>query len=265
MNIFALSALIIAIYMLVMFLIAVIKRDNSIVDIAYGPAFLVVALILYLNQDVSQSQRSGLITLFVFLWALRLAFRILKKNFGKPEDFRYRAWRQEWSKKGNVYLLIRSFLQVFLLQGLIIYIVSMPIILSNTLQTDTLRWYNIFGACLWIFGFLFESIGDYQLDKFLKKKKAGLLKANIMKTGLWKYTRHPNYFGESMQWWGLALLCLMGVEYSLLAFVSPILITYLLLFVSGIPMLEKRWQGDIEWEDYAARTSAFVPRLPHKR
>lgn len=264
MNIFVESALILSVYMTIMFVFAVWRRDNSIADIAYGPAFLTVATYLYINQEVTPSIRSGLVTLFICLWALRLAYRIGRKNIGKPEDFRYAAWRVEWSKKGKVYLLLRSFLQVFLLQGLIIFIVVMPGILANTPQIDTLQWYNLVGAGLWIFGFIFESVGDAQLDRFLKLKKSGKIKANIMKTGLWKYTRHPNYFGESMMWWGLALICLMGVENSILAFASPVLITYLLLYVSGIPLLEKRWQGDPEWEHYASRTNAFVPGAPKK-
>jgi steroid 5-alpha reductase family enzyme len=264
MNIFLLAASILAMYTTVMFAIAIIKRDNSIADIAYGLGFMLVAVCLYTNQDITPSIRSGLVTLFISLWALRLAYRIGRKNWGKPEDFRYAAWRVEWSKKGQVYLLLRSFLQVFVLQGLIIFIVVLPGILANTPQTDTLKWYNLVGAGIWVFGFIFESVGDAQLDRFLKLKKAGKVKTNIMKTGLWKYTRHPNYFGESMQWWGLALICLMGVENSLLAFVSPALITYLLLFVSGIPLLEKRWEGDPEWEEYKKRTNAFLPGIPEK-
>lgn len=259
MNIFLLAASILAVYMTAMFAVAVIKKDNSIADIAYGLGFMLVVVYLYTQQSVTPSIRSSIVTLFISIWALRLAYRIGRKNLGKPEDFRYAAWRVEWSKKGQVYLLLRSFLQVFVLQGVIIFIVVLPGILANTPQTDTLKWYNLVGVGLWVFGFIFESVGDAQLDRFLKLKKSGKVKANIMKTGLWKYTRHPNYFGEATMWWGLALICIMGVESSLLAFVSPILITYLLLFVSGIPLLEKRWMGDAEWEAYKSKTNSFIP------
>lgn len=264
MNIFIISALLLAVYMTFMFVLSVIKKDNSIADIAYGLGFMLVVVYLYSHQSVTPSLRSGIVTLCISLWALRLSYRIGRKNWGKSEDFRYAAWRLEWAKKGQVYLLLRSFLQVFVLQGIIIFIVVLPGILANMAQTDTLQWYSFVGLGLWVFGFIFESVGDTQLDRFLKLKKAGKVKANIMKTGLWKYTRHPNYFGEASMWWGLALICLMGVENSILAFVSPVLITYLLLYVSGIPLLEKRWKGDPEWQDYASRTNAFIPGIPSK-
>ena len=242
-----------------LFILAILKKDNSIVDIGYGIGFIVIALVTFLAQDITPSHRSILISLYVVIWGTRLAYRIARKNLGKPEDFRYAAWRAEWQKKGEGYFVIRSFVQIFLLQGIIILMVALPIILGNTMQVDTLKWYNYVGIFLWLFGFLFEAIGDAQLDKFLKRKRNKTEKSNIMKTGLWKYTRHPNYFGESIQWWGLALLCLFGVKYSLVAFVSPILITYLLLFVSGIPLLEKRWEGDPEWQEYKKKTNAFIP------
>jgi steroid 5-alpha reductase family enzyme len=187
------------------------------------------------------------------------------KNRGKKEDFRYAAWRAEWMKKGNIYTAVRSYIQVFLLQGIIIFIVVLPGILGNTPQNNTMQWYNWAGVVLWIIGFIFESVGDAQLDRFLKRKKEGIEKAGIMKVGLWKYTRHPNYFGESLMWWGLAFICLFGVPYSVLVFVSPILITHLLLNVSGIPMLEAKWVGNPEWEEYKAKTSAFIPWFQEKR
>ncbi len=243
----------------IVFLIAVFKKDNSIADIAYGIAFSLVTLSLFLTQEVSPSLRSICVTACILIWSLRLSSRIFIKNKDKKEDFRYAAWRAEWMKKGYVYTILRSYLQVFLLQGLIIFFVVLPGIFASTPQINTMQWYNWAGVLLWIIGFLFESIGDAQLDKFLKGKRDGSEKASIMKVGLWKYTRHPNYFGESLVWWGLALVCLFGTQYSIIVFVSPILITYLLLFVSGIPMLEKKWEGNTEWEEYKAKTNAFIP------
>lgn len=259
MNIFFASALILAIYMTTLFVIAVIKRDNSIADIGYGFGFILITGFAFFSQDITQSHRSIIISTCILLWGGRLMYRIGRKNWSKHEDFRYKAWRTEWQKKGEIYLLLRSFLQVFVLQGIIIYLVSLSGLFGNTMQIDTMKWYNYAGAMLWVTGFLFEFVGDIQLDRFLKSKQEGKEKSHIMKTGLWKYTRHPNYFGESLQWWGLALVCLFGVNGSLIVFVSPILITYLLLFISGIPLLEKRWAGDKEWEEYKKKTNAFVP------
>jgi steroid 5-alpha reductase family enzyme len=256
------AALLLFCFVTVVFCIALLRRDNSIADIAYGAAFSLVTLTLYFTQFVTPSLRSSIVTACIAAWSARIVLRIYLKNRGKKEDFRYAAWRTEWMQRGYVYTVIRSYLQVFLLQGFIILLVVLPGILANTLQTSTMAWYNWLGLALWVIGFLFESIGDKQLDTFLAGKKAGTEKAAIMKTGLWKYTRHPNYFGESLMWWGLALVCHLGMPYSVLAFISPILITHLLINVSGIPMLEKKWAGNPEWEEYAKRTSAFLPSMP---
>ena len=167
MNTVLLAFTVLAGYMLFMFSLSIIKKDNSIVDIAYGPAFIVVTLVLYLNQFVTPSIRSSFVAIAITIWGLRLAYRIGKKNWGKPEDFRYAAWREEWNKKGKLYFYIRSFFQVFVLQGIIIFLVSMPSILGHTMQVDSLRWFHFFGMFLWLFGFFFDSLGGSQLDKML--------------------------------------------------------------------------------------------------
>jgi steroid 5-alpha reductase family enzyme len=156
--------------------------------------------------------------------------------------------------------LARSYLQIFILQGLIISLVLLPFTVSLSSTSNSSSWV-FFALILWIIGFCFEAIGDKQLDRFIKSDDPH--KGTIMKTGLWKYTRHPNYFGESTMWWSLAIIALSsGVSFIVL--LSPILITYLLLFVSGIPMLEKKWEGNEEWEAYKKKTSAFFPLAPKK-
>jgi steroid 5-alpha reductase family enzyme len=201
---------------------------------------------------------SKLILALITLWGVRLSFRIYSKNKGKPEDFRYSSWRKEWSRKGNVYYLARAYLQIFILQGFIVSLVLLPFTLSLG-STELKQSMILIPLLLWIIGFVFEAVGDRQLDLFIKDPNPH--KGTIMKTGLWKYTRHPNYFGESMMWWGLA-----GIAYvasgSIFVFISPIIITYLLLYVSGIPMLEKKWDGIPEWEVYKKKTSAFFPLPP---
>ncbi|MEN9852687.1 MAG: hypothetical protein RI996_630 [Candidatus Parcubacteria bacterium] len=260
-----LSSVLLLCFVTFVYFVALLRKDNSIADIAYGAGFALVTLFLYFSQDITPSIRSSIITTLIAIWSARIVYRIYMKNRGKKEDFRYAAWRAEWMKKGNIYTAVRSYIQVFLLQGIIIFIVVLPGILGNTPQNNTMQWYNWAGVVLWIIGFIFESVGDAQLDRFLKRKKEGIEKAGIMKVGLWKYTRHPNYFGESLMWWGLAFICLFGVPYSVLVFVSPILITHLLLNVSGIPMLEAKWVGNPEWEEYKAKTSAFIPWFQEKR
>ncbi len=257
---YLLSFALVFVYVTTVFALAIIKKDNSIIDIAYGPAFLVAGtLIAWLSaQSTTLAPHAVTILLFMYIWGLRLATRIFMKNKSKGEDFRYKAWRDTWMKKGKAYFYIRSYLQIFLLQGLVVSIVLLPLTLTVQEQ-GSLITLSILGMGVWIVGFLFESIGDAQLDAFIKSKN--IHKGKIMQSGLWKYTRHPNYFGESSMWWGIALIAFASSG-NAIVFLSPILITYLLLYVSGIPMLEKRWAGDLEWELYKAKTSPFLPLPP---
>lgn len=206
------------------------------------------------------SPASVVILVLIIIWGIRLARRIHRKNKGKGEDFRYQAWRKEWSRKGVIYYLARTYLQVFILQGFVISLVLLPFTLSLS-RISNANSLLLVGVAIWALGFYFESRGDKQLDAFIKSKNPN--KGTIMKTGLWKYTRHPNYFGESTMWIGIACIALScGASNTVL--ISPLLITYLLLFVSGIPMLEKKWEGVPEWEVYKAKTSAFIPMIPKK-
>ena len=245
----------------ILFFVAQQKKDNSIIDIAYGLTFVIATLVLTTMklQASALAPASVLILLLITLWGMRLAYRIYSKNKGKPEDFRYQAWRTSWMRKGLRYYYLRACLQIFVLQGLIISIVLLPFTLTLT-PTTLPSSLIFFGFILWCIGFYFEVVGDKQLDAFIKRRHEG---NKIMQSGLWKYTRHPNYFGESTMWFGLAFIAYSsGVSF--LVFLSPILITYLLLKVSGIPMLEKRWAGVPEWEVYKAKTSAFIPLPPGK-
>ena len=245
-----------------MYAIACIKKDNSIIDIAYGPIFILTAIILAgLATFVSPlAPHATTMILLICIWGARLGLRIYSKNRSKPEDFRYATWREEWSKYGKAYFYIRSYLQIFILQGLVISIVLLPVTFTVQAQGPFIML-SFVGIAIWIMGFLFESIGDAQLDRFIKNKSRN--KDTIMKTGLWKYTRHPNYFGESSMWWGIAFIAFSATG-NALVFLSPFLITFLLLKVSGIPMLEKKWAGNLEWEIYKAKTSPFLPLPPKK-
>ena len=180
------------------------------------------------------------------------------KNKNKPEDFRYKAWRDAWGSS----FVVRSFFQIYMLQGLIIFIVASPILIALVFG-DTVLFAPLFilGSLLWSLGFFFESVGDYQLDKFITNPSN---KGKIMMSGLWKYTRHPNYFGESMMWFSIALCAISFTPLAFVGIISPLLITFLLLKVSGVPMLEKRWEGNNTWEQYKAKTSVFFPTIPKK-
>lgn len=243
------------VYMSTLFVISLLRRDNGTADIGYGPAFVVLIASVALASTVVYPLALLLLALVV-VWASRLALRIFAKNKGKPEDFRYASWRKEW---GDTFF-IRSFLQVYMLQGLVIFIVALPVTLALALPSPmTLPWLVAGGVLLWCIGFFFEAVGDAQLDAFLKNPTN---KGKIMQSGLWKYSRHPNYFGESLMWWGLAVAAMGLTTLPWMVVFSPLLITFLLLKVSGIPMLEKKWEGNPEWEAYKRRTSAFIPLPP---
>jgi steroid 5-alpha reductase family enzyme len=245
------------IYMSGLFVVAFIRKNNGTADIGYGIAFIVlIAAVTFASAPVTL-QVLVLATL-PLIWGLRLATRIFYKNLGKPEDFRYKAWREAWGKT----FFVRSFLQVYMLQGLVVFFVALPVTLSLAypIATVDLR-FMVVGILLWLVGFFFEVVGDSQLDTFIKNPAN---KGKIMTIGLWKYSRHPNYFGESVMWWGIALASFGLTILPFLGLIGPTLITFLLLKVSGVPLLEKHFEGNPEWEVYKARTSVFFPLPPKK-
>lgn len=260
LSAYFLSLAIILVCTTTLFAVACIKKNNSIIDIFYGPIFILTASILsFLSATtVPLPPHSAVILLFIYIWGIRLSLRIYAKNKNKPEDFRYKHWRETWIKTGKAYFYLRSYLQIFILQGIVISIVLLPLTFTFSNRSPFMSL-SFIGMAVWVIGFIFESLGDYQLDLFIKSKKPN--KGMIMKTGLWKYTRHPNYFGESSMWWGIALIA-FSVSGKAAVFLSPMLITFLLLYVSGIPMIEKRWKGYLEWEVYKAKTSPFLPLPP---
>jgi steroid 5-alpha reductase family enzyme len=250
------------VYMCFAFVVSLIRKDNGTADIAYGYGFFVVAWVTYFLG--SSSWPALIASCLVTIWAVRLSVRIYLRSRGKPEDFRYKKWRDEWGKA----FVLRSFLQVYLLQGAVIYLVSIPIMLLNTFNGNTpLGSVAISGIVIWLIGFFFEAVGDYQLAMFMRNPAN---KGKVMDRGLWKYTRHPNYFGESTMWWGLALISFgtlvmtQAIGLALAAFVGPIIITFLLLKVSGVPLLEAHFAGNPEWEKYKAKTSVFIPWFSKK-
>ena len=243
------------IYMTLVFTAALLKKDNSIVDVAWGLGFVFIAVLTFFLKPGFTS-RHLLISVLILLWGIRLMVHIALRNRGGGEDFRYAKWRRDWGK----WFVLRSYFQVFMLQGLFMIVIAWPVILTNSSEKSGLGWLEVCGTGLWVVGYCFEAIGDAQLLRF--KKDPGN-KGKIMTEGLWKYTRHPNYFGETVMWWGFFLITL-AVPKGWTAIVSPLLITFLLLRVSGVTMLEKKYKGNPKFETYAGRTSAFFPLPPRK-
>ncbi|MCU0244363.1 MAG: DUF1295 domain-containing protein [Acidobacteria bacterium] len=259
LNALGASAALVALYMTAWFAVALVKKDNSVADIAWGPGFVLVAAYTFFFRRTSLLLPL-LVTALVAVWGLRLASHIFQRNWDKGEDPRYAAWRAKWGRT----FLWRSYLQVFLLQGLFMLVIALPVVLVNTYRWDRPPgavpggFVALAGALVWALGFFFEAVGDAQLARF---KRDPANKGRIMDRGLWRYTRHPNYFGESLMWWGIFLIAL-EVPIGWLAIASPVLITFLLAKVSGVPLLEKRYAGNPAFQDYARRTSAFVPWFP---
>jgi steroid 5-alpha reductase family enzyme len=256
MNIYLQCAVVVFIYMTIFFIVAQIKKNNSIVDMGWGLGFVLIAIYTLLIEK-KYSFKAIAVTTLVCVWGLRLFYHIFKRNIGKAEDFRYAAWRKAWGK----WLVPRAFLQVFMLQGAIMLIVAYPIIMRNVSAKGNLDLLGLIGLGIWIVGFVFEALGDKQLKAFIKDKKN---KGHIMQEGLWKYTRHPNYFGEATMWWGIYLLSLSSIK-SIYGIISPLTITLMLLYVSGVPMLEKHYKDNKEFQAYARITSKFIPWFPRRK
>lgn len=251
-----LSAICILAFMHVMFAVALLLKNNGIADIGWGLGFIVVALVTFFCFGDNRAHQK-VITFLVVLWGLRLSLYLLIRNWGKPEDFRYANWRKEWGNR----VFIRSYLQVFLLQGLVMFVNSLPIVVVNSDNGIHDSWKYLYpaGTMLWLVGFMFETIGDWQMYCF--KTNPHPHKNKVMNKGLWRYTRHPNYFGEAQQWWGIFLLAIpSGMWY--VSVLAPVTITWLLLKVSGVTMLEKKYEGDDEYSLYKKNTPAFFPWFP---
>lgn len=250
LNIIVLSAVTVLSFMIFMFILAQLLRNNSIVDIGWGIGFILITSVLLLTKE-SADQKEIVLAVMILVWGVRLALHIFIRARGKGEDFRYAQWRKDWGKNAVLY----SFVKVFLLQGLIMLFIALPIIVEFTSNKDKLNIFSFLGVLIFVFGFLFESIGDFQMYSF---KKNPVNKGRIIKTGLWKFTRHPNYFGEAVLWWGIGIFTI-GSDMWLISFVGPLILNLLLVFVSGVPLLEKKYKGNKEWEDYKKITSMFIP------
>ncbi len=238
-------------YMSLWFVFSVIRHRNDVADIAWGLGFVLMAWSSFAMPGYSF--RGLLVTALVTIWGLRLSYHIYTRNKDKPEDARYAVWRKTWDN-----FLLRSFLQIFMLQGILLFLISLPVLFINGSHADTFAGTDVIGLLIWCIGFCFETVADSQLKSFISNPAH---KGKIMDSGLWKYSRHPNYFGEVTQWWGIFILAL-SLPNALVTMIGPLTITILILFVSGIPLLEKKYAGRPDFEAYKKRTSIFFPLPP---
>jgi steroid 5-alpha reductase family enzyme len=261
MSLFEIVGLCLAVvlaYMTAAWLLSIVLRNASIVDVFWGLGFAVVATVYFVTTDGFVG-RKILITALVVVWGLRLSLYILWRNWGKGEDYRYRAWRE---KAGEKFWWV-SFFQVFFLQGALLWLISAPLLAAQFYDSpDELTVLDLLGTLVWAIGFFFEAVGDWQLAAF---KADPANKGKVMQSGLWRYTRHPNYFGDATAWWGYFVIAAGTVD-GLWTLFSPVLMTLLLLRVSGVALLERaQVQTKPQYRAYIESTSAFLPWFPRRQ
>jgi steroid 5-alpha reductase family enzyme len=248
---------VIVVYMTLIWAASLLLHNAGIVDIFWGLGFVVAAITYFVLGD-GYDGRGFLVLLCVVLWGVRLSGYIAWRNLGHDEDYRYRAMRE---RAGPAFWW-RSYFQVFVLQGILLWIISAPLLAAmHNQDPDHLTIVDSIGADVWIVGFVFEAVGDYQLARFKGDPEN---KGKVMRTGLWRYTRHPNYFGDATIWWGLFIIA-AGTPWGWATVFAPIIMTGLLLRVSGVALLERTiTKRRPEYADYIESTSAFIPWVPKR-
>jgi steroid 5-alpha reductase family enzyme len=242
----------IAVLMVGTWLVSLPLRNASIVDVVWGLGFVVVAWVAFAVGDGLQARRL-LLAVLVTLWGSRLALYLLWRNAGHGEDYRYVAMR----KKAGDQFAVRSLWMVFGVQGLIMWVVSLPVQVGAVpTSPSSLGAVEGLGVAVWAVGLVFEASGDWQLARF----KADAANAgNVLDRGLWRYTRHPNYFGDFCVWWGIWLVA-AATGIGVVAIIGPAVMSVFLMRVSGVPMLEHSIaKRRPDYEDYTRRTNTFFP------
>ena len=249
------AAIAIAVLMPGMWVLSVVLKNASIVDIVWGLGFVLVAWAVRLSTDQGDSARQNLLVAMTSIWGLRLAIHLYVRNHGNGEDYRYRAMRKHYGPRFPVISLVT----VFALQGVFMFIVSLPVQLGQADPTPKIGVIAIIGIVLWLVGMFFETVGDLQLTKFKADPES---RGKVMDSGLWRYTRHPNYFGDACVWWGIGIVA-AETGAGAWGLIGSALMTFLLRRVSGVVMLEKTiGRRRAGYAEYIARTSPFIPRPP---
>jgi steroid 5-alpha reductase family enzyme len=249
------AAVVVAALMLLTWLLSLVLKNASIVDIVWGFGFVLVAWAVRLNVDEGLAARQNLLVGMTTLWGLRLAGYLFWRNHGKGEDYRYRAMRKHWGPRFGLI----SLATVFALQGVLMFTVSLPVQLGQTRDTPDIGWLAVVGLAVWAVGIFFEWVGDAQLARF---KGDPSNQGKVMNRGLWKFTRHPNYFGDACVWWGIALVA-AETTVGRWGLIGALVMTILLRRVSGVVLLEKSLSKRKEgYAEYIAATSPFFPRPP---
>ncbi len=252
----SLSLVLLLIFGLVLYVVAILKKDNSVADMGWGLGFILVS---FASVPWPISIDKVILLTIVTLWGTRLFFRILRRKLLRSgEDARYAKWRSEWR-----FFYLRSYFQIFLLQPILLCLNSSLLVLyfaNNHTVTPFCSLSMLVGLILWSTGFMIEVVADFQLDHFYRRRSVS---EKFCQKGLWKYSRHPNYFGEILLWWGIAFYVAPTIGW-VWAIIGPLTITTLLLFVSGIPLAEERLKNDEHYKIYQRKTSVIIPWFNRK-
>lgn len=255
-QIYLLAFAAIMLMMTVLWLISIKIRNVSIVDLFWGFGFVLASVVYFIFTEGFETRKILLMTM-VAIWGLRLSIYLAWRNIGKGEDFRYQKFRKDFGE--NRYWWY-SFFSVFLLQGVLMWLISVPLLGAQFYTGNELGILDFIGVAIWIIGFIFEAGGDMQLARF-KANPAN--KGKVLNTGFWHYTRHPNYFGDAAVWFGYGLICLSAGSY--IPILGSILMTALIIKVSGVALLEKTLNTTkLGYQEYVRKTSAFIPWFPGK-
>ena len=244
--------LVVVLYFTFFFILAQSRGNYGLVDVGWGTGFIVVA-VYSLAAGGEIGPRKLLVTTLVILWGSRLSYHLFQRNWGQEEDFRYQEMKAGWDNAA-----LNAFFRIFMLQAVILLIISSPVSFINLAPSLEISWWGYLGLVVWGIGYFFEVVGDKQLRDFLAQRKD---EDEIMTEGLWRYTRHPNYFGESVIWWGVFLIAL-PLKLGWMTIIGPVGITYLLLYVSGVPLLEEAYADNERYQEYKDRTNKFFPWFP---
>jgi steroid 5-alpha reductase family enzyme len=251
------AALIILALVTLLWIWSVFIKNVSIVDIFWGFGFVVVN-VFYAYMSGELNARKILILTLVSIWGIRLVIYLAIRNIGKGEDFRYQEFRRNYGPKRYWWF---SFFQTFLLQGVLIMIISLPLLgIHSSATSGDLNVLDYLGILVWIIGFTFETVGDFQLARFKKNVKN---KGKVLNKGFWKYTRHPNYFGDSAVWWAYGIFSIAAGSYWQI--IGSIIMTLLIIKISGVSLLEKTLKDTKpQYRDYIQKTNSFFPWFPKK-
>lgn len=234
----------------ILWVVSLRMQNSSIADVAWGPNVLLIGLIYYFTSD-GALLRAQLTLALVAIWAVRLGLHLFYRQRLEGEDHRYVKWRDEY--EDNWWWI--SYFRVFLLQSVIAWVVSLPIYFAIvSVGPPSLTLLDYIGVTVFVIGLVFESVSDEQLRRF---RAVRANKGRVLETGLWSYTRHPNYFGEVLVWWGFGVIGVAtgGVP----GLLGPVVLTYLLIYVSGIAMIEPSLFTKPGYSSYAGKTPVFLP------